>query len=261
MIITCPSCSKKYQIGLDSFKGAQRSVRCSGCHHSWTAAKPDSPLEELPVNPQTPSVSAPPKQPANTNPAHPALKPQHQKSPQTPPPQTEKESQPMGPESIGDSQPSSLFAVIRHHNLDWLILVIAGIALAFVLFVQRDALTNLAPQISTFDNWKIVSNDPEILRVEEVNYLITHIEDGSRLVVEGVIYNPSSETQDLPKLKITTWDECLDGKGGYRKCMLRSWNHQLKQTQVPAGSKLSFKAIAPSRGGSIKGAEVTFDQD
>ena len=75
MIITCPSCTTRFQIGDNALGPAGRRVRCAKCGESWwqepVAAEPEPQPEQVPVEaepdapsiPRNPTVDEPPVEP------------------------------------------------------------------------------------------------------------------------------------------------------------------------------------------------------
>ena len=67
MILTCPSCSTRYQADSARFVSPGRNVRCAKCGHVWFQTAPDVEPEPEPV--LEPVAAEPPPEPAPNVPA------------------------------------------------------------------------------------------------------------------------------------------------------------------------------------------------
>ena len=50
MIITCPSCKKKFNIDINLIPSEGRNLQCGSCEHIWFYKKQDSILKPLQIN-------------------------------------------------------------------------------------------------------------------------------------------------------------------------------------------------------------------
>ena len=50
MIITCPSCKKKFNIDINLIPSEGRNLQCGSCEHIWFYKKEDPIPEPLPIN-------------------------------------------------------------------------------------------------------------------------------------------------------------------------------------------------------------------
>ena len=50
MIITCPSCKKKFNIDINLIPSKGRDLQCGSCEHIWFYKKEDQILEPLQIN-------------------------------------------------------------------------------------------------------------------------------------------------------------------------------------------------------------------
>ena len=50
MIITCPSCKKKFNIDINLIPSEGRNLQCGSCEHIWFYKKEDQILETLQIN-------------------------------------------------------------------------------------------------------------------------------------------------------------------------------------------------------------------
>ncbi len=68
MLITCPTCSSTYQIGLTALGPKGRPVRCTRCQTVWFAAGTDAVKVAFDIDPPTPMQAAPPAKAADASP-------------------------------------------------------------------------------------------------------------------------------------------------------------------------------------------------
>ena len=50
MIITCPSCKKKFNIDINLIPSEGRDLQCGSCEHIWFYKKQEPILEPLQIN-------------------------------------------------------------------------------------------------------------------------------------------------------------------------------------------------------------------
>lgn len=224
MIITCPSCTKKYLLEAATFPETGRQVRCGECATVWWQEA----LEILTLDPQKEGVVE------NAKKSH-SLNPRINNYDRS----FEEEEQPRG-----------IKAFIHRFYLDWIIIILAFVIIAYVLYQERATLFEHAPSLKQALNTKMKgkqSTSTPGFTVQNLNYDATHHNNVPHLAITGELVNISAKTIPVPSLVIT-----ISGKNGGQDMPTKShkWNHANKNEQLLPGGRLVFQSLTPHPGWS-----------
>ena len=225
MIITCPSCQKKYQIDNSTMPEEGRQVRCGECGNIWWQEA----FETLTLDPRREGIIERDRAiPHNINPGLNKLE------------RTIEE----------EEKPRGFKAFIHNYYLDWLVIVFALFIVLFVTYRERGTLFDQAPSFKQIINPRIGGNPGAPgpgLMVQGINYDATHHNNIPHLVITGELVNVSSQSVSVPPLTIT-----VSGKnnGQEVKPKSHSWQHANKNEQLLPGGRLPFQSLVTHPGWS-----------
>lgn len=263
MILTCPACSKKYQVPRDAVGAAGRQVRCASCGNSWLA-KPELHLtEETPVVAQPVVEAAPvPVIPAESKAvAEPASPFAHMQQNATvdsaPTPVVESAAQPAPYQTISpqsyqpvdyeeEEAPSSYAHGKRGGR--WLL----PVGLLALLGLGGFALSTMQPGVFGNVISQIGLSKPAAppLKLESHAEFSNKTEDGKQentVAVGGKITNNGNETVTVPDITANVLDKA--GKGVYH------WTINPPQKSLAAHASETFDDTAlnvPATGRTVQ---------
>jgi len=202
MILSCPSCSKRYVVPDSAIGPGGRQVRCASCRRSWFQQPPvDPPADRAATEPAATPVA---EQPAR--PAEPAPPPQ--------PPFAERDS---------FLQPR------RNPAKTWTIIAIVAAALmtAAVFGIQYFGLPELGQRmgipVQSGDALAIVDESARPRRLESGNDM---------LEVSGAIVNRTDQVQRVPQIRA----ELKDGDGR----VIYSWSIAPPAPEIQPNGRMAF---------------------
>jgi predicted Zn finger-like uncharacterized protein len=219
MILTCPACSKRYQVDESKFPPAGRTVRCAKCGHQWFQMPPDPGpdpgifVEEpqpAPEPPQPQPVTEPPPEPVYREPApepEPELPPRPAAFTREPADFQRSYAPARGPEGVGKPPrpPSHVMAKLGL-GLGWLGLVGLVLAIGWSALQYRQKVMAHWPQSASL--YSTLGLKPAAgFQVTADNYRKT-VEDGQPvLVVTGHLINQGDAEIRAPKILAVLSDE------------------------------------------------------
>lgn len=193
MILTCPSCSTRYQADSARFVPPGRNVRCAKCGHVWFQTPPE--IEPEP-EPALEPVAAPPPEPAPA-PAAPiapvsmqsAIKPSERPQPAPPRPR-----RPSRNAMIADA-------------VAWAALIFLAITIGWAAVQYRQTIVELWPGVSPLYDVLGLPVETEGIALQDVAYQ-HEVEDGQPvLAVMGKIVNISDRELPVPVIRVMLSDE------------------------------------------------------
>lgn len=232
MIITCPSCAKRYAIPDNMISDEGREVRCDACGTQWFFKKPQPPLEgqETPKDPQ----------------GHPIDKKQQRT--------LDQETQnPIKKKSISS-------------KIGWFLFLLSIVALISSVVVARHRLVQIFPATKAVFislGLKVDHQDHHGLTFQNIQPLFQESHSGEQQIsITGELTNKSSKTLVFKGITFSALGSCqkapllarishfLDGKSS-DNCVLLSWHFEPSDTKLLAGESVTFESQAPQK---IEGA-------
>ncbi len=155
-------------------------------------------------------------------------------------------------------------------NLGWILLLITLLALGFGIVMGRtvieDKLPFTKPVYALMGLAETV--DTEGLVFEDLRPMVEDVDNsdgtiGKRLMLAGVVSNPTSEVKDIKSLSIYVKGDCknvswLDRfvttmikRKGSNQCVLETWDYVPSDTKIYPGERVAFETGAPR---AIEGA-------
>ena len=193
MILTCPSCSTRYQADSARFVPPGRNVRCAKCGHVWFQVAPESEPEPEPV--LDPVVAAPsePPPPAEAPAAPATLEGVIKPAQQSPPPR---------PGKRRSAQGSVLADAIA-----WAALVVLALTIGWAAVQYRQAIVDLWPGVAPL--YEVVGLSVETEGIALIDVAYQHeVEDGQPvLAVSGKIVNVSDRELPVPEIRVMLSDQ------------------------------------------------------
>jgi len=224
MIITCPSCDKKYLIENHSMPDKGRQVRCGDCGTMWW----QEPSDIMTLDPSKQGIREIDRIPHNINPGLTKL---------------EKTIE-------AEEKPRGLKAFLQNYYLDWLIIVFALLIVVYVTYRERGTLFDQAPTFKRAINPRIGGNPGAPgpgLMIQGINYDATHHNNLPHLIVTGELVNVSTQSVPVPPLTIT-----ITGKNNGQDMAPKShkWRHTNKGEQLMPGGRIPFQSMTQHPGWS-----------
>lgn len=261
MIITCPSCSARYDVAAAGFSPVGRKVRCAKCGENWhqepeEVSVDDVNTEEMEaateVGVEAPEASAPP--PVHDEPdleddiafaepdPEPVAKPVKKASAKKPPKKkSPKKKTPKAKRSVGQQ-----LAVAAGWTL--LALFIGGTAYGFSSY--KADIVRLWPATATL---YAAFNDPVDLRgmeFQQVAYKHVYEDGVPVLSISGQVVNVSNARLSVPKVRVGLRDE--------NKKELYYWTFGLPETALEPEQSAEFVTRLSAPPISAKDLEITF---
>ena len=206
MILTCPSCSSRYNVDAAAFQQKARKVRCANCGHRWKAQPPVDDPQSADLELESPAVEKSKEQVqaavAAANPVRRPAAATHEKL---------RASKPVG----------------------WMLSVGVVVLLLVSAIIGRNGIVGKFPATAAVYQSVGLSIDQDFgLEFKDVT-LDWQREGGAFvLVVEGEIVNLSEANQVIPPVRMAI----LDGEG-------RELQHEyfeLDENELSAGNRINF---------------------
>jgi predicted Zn finger-like uncharacterized protein len=270
MILTCPSCDKRFQVPDGAVGPAGRKVRCSSCRHVWFQA-PETAPAETPVPAEAPVVPAP------TEPEPMAPRPQAPEP--LPAPSDDDDADAGQDDSVAMPWPTP-DDMARHRAPEfditrvvgpskagaddrpgrgglWLLfaVVLLVVALGAALYYWRDQVMRAVPQsIPAYAAAGLIAPpNSSGLRLDDVAFEVVEDDGNKSLIVTGRVLNEAGEVKQLPMLR----GELLDANGQ----VVTFWVFPASDGVLGPGEQTSFRDVYPNP--PVSGSEtdlfVTFE--
>jgi predicted Zn finger-like uncharacterized protein len=194
MILTCPSCSTRYQADSARFVAPGRNVRCAKCGHIWFQTAPDAEPEPEPVlepvvvaPPSDPEPSAP--EPVTAAPLSSILKPQ---AAETPPRPKKRKAAKGG---------------VLADAIAWAALIFLAVTIGWAAVQYRQTIVELWPGIAPL--YEVVGLPVETEGIALIDVAYQHeVEDGQPVLsVTGKIVNVSDRELPVPIIRVMLSDQ------------------------------------------------------
>lgn len=197
MILTCPSCSTRYQADSARFVSPGRNVRCAKCGHVWFQTAPDVEPEPEPV--LEPVAAEPPPEPAPNVPAPEA------------PATLGSVIQPVQPRP--EPEPVRKRARRRANNgiladaIAWAALILLAVMIGWAAVQYRQTIVELWPGVAPL--YEVVGLPVETEGIALIDVAYQHeVEDGQPVLsVTGKIVNVSDRELPVPIIRVMLSDE------------------------------------------------------
>lgn len=270
MILSCPSCSARFNVKAEALGTNGRTVKCAKCAHKWHAMPEGAPA---PAAAATPPPAPPPPPAAETAappPPPPPQAPAAEEAPPPPPPQPEAEDTPPPPPPpdsaaeidldeaperppIPPRQRGGQPAPQKGSTLKWWIALVAVIViLSSAAVIWRKAIVVMyAPANKLF----MMINLPIdtlghglVIHTPETGLSI----DGSDrvLTIKGQIENTTGRIVDVPILRASL----RDTKGAE----LQKWTFTAEEPRVLPGERVIYETEARNPAQGATGLDITF---
>lgn len=237
MILTCPSCSTRYQADAAKFPAAGRQVRCAKCGNSWHQAAPEPEPIAIEALEVPEPVEAPP--PDNGGDLRGASTPSpvraYAPAASVPPPP---------PGQLGQK-----LAVAA----GWIGLILAVLAIGYSAVRYRQEIAVAWPQSAGVYSSLGMHVDASGIDFRGVDYR-RETEDGQTvLAVSGTIVNVAKRALPVPQsVRVTLSD--ADNHEVYH------WTFQPKATTLKPGQSVAFITRLSSPPATARHLEVRFDK-
>jgi predicted Zn finger-like uncharacterized protein len=224
MILTCPSCSSRYQVDAAAFQGKPRKVRCANCGHRWKATAPDDEAEANAIE-------------------------------LAPPPSAEQEEKvraAVTPKTV--RRPSAVSAKRSGSPVGWLLGVGAVVLLLVSVVIGRNGIVGKFPATAAMYQSVGLPVDQDIgLEFKDVT-LDWQREGGAFvLVVEGEIVNLSDVNQAIPPVRMAILDS--DGRE------LQHEYFNVDESEIGAGNRVNFSGRMVDPIDQGENFRLTFEQE
>ena len=195
MILTCPSCSTRYQADSARFVAPGRNVRCAKCGHVWFQTAPEAEPEPEPVlepvaeTPPAPDPESSTPEPATAAPLSSIIKPQPVEAP--PRPKRRK------------TQKSSVLA----DAIAWAALIFLAVTIGWAAVQYRQTIVELWPGLAPL--YEVVGLPVESEGIALIDVAYQHeVEDGQPVLsVSGKIVNVSDRELPVPVIRVMLSDQ------------------------------------------------------
>lgn len=228
MLLTCPTCSTKYQVPDGSIPAEGRKVRCTSCSNVWHQ-KPeeeafDLVLEEAPPEEQVQVEAAP--------------QPEPEPEPVVSEDEPRKFKRPDAPETLIQRKPKKKRGFLRGFTWILLLLLLGAVGAGAIVFRQQiiDRLPENAKYQAAdlYDMAGLSFRLPGYgLKIDVTKSSRQSRDDVPVLVIEGKVTNVSKRTRDVPRIRASLKDK--DDKE------LQSWLFKLKEATLDPDATVTFK--------------------
>ena len=194
MILTCPSCSTRYQADSARFVAPGRNVRCAKCGHVWFQTAPEREPEPEPVLEPVEAPLLPDPVQSDPAPATPTIlqgvvKPARQKAP---PRSTTRRSAKDG--LLADA-------------IAWAALILLSVTIGWAAVQYRQTIVELWPGVALLYEVVGLPVDAEGIALIDVAYQ-HEVEDGQPVLsVTGKVVNVSDRELPVPVIRVMLSDE------------------------------------------------------
>lgn len=227
MLLTCPSCSTKYQVPDGSIPPDGRKVRCTSCAHVWHQGPEeetfDLVLEEAPPEEQV-EVEPQPEPKPEPEPVLSGDEPRKFKRPET-------------PETLIQRKPKKKRGILR--GFTWLLLLLLLGAVGAGAIVFRQKIIDYLPENAKYqaaDIYDMMGLPFKLpgygLKIDVTKSSRQSRDDVPVLVIEGKVTNVSRRTRNLPRIRASLRDK-TDKE-------LQSWLFKLKEATLEPDGTATF---------------------
>jgi predicted Zn finger-like uncharacterized protein len=194
MILTCPSCSTRYQADSARFVPPGRNVRCAKCSHVWFQPAPDHEVEPEPE----PVVAAPVPEPAVAAAETPLS---------TMAPSRFGEMPPGADRTVPVEREDRSFAVRLAQFSGWLVLFLLIASIGWASVEYRQAIANLWPPSASVYAFLGMPVNVRGIALIDVSYQQA-VEDGQQVLsVTGKVVNISDRELPVPVVRVVLTDQ------------------------------------------------------
>jgi len=221
MILTCPSCQKRFVVDDSALRPAGRTVRCSRCRHTWHEPAPAGPAA-----PEPPRIVVEPPAPRPPE----RVRPRRETS------------------AAVDQTRRRLSAAA----LAWIALAVVVVAVVGGFLAMRESVVTAFPAAERIYAAIGLAEEPgvglDLRRVASREVA----RNGSRvLMVEGEIANISDKVRDVPRMRAALFDE--------RDRELRSWTFSAPDPKLVPGEASKFVTELESPPAGAVRLTIVFD--
>jgi predicted Zn finger-like uncharacterized protein len=197
MILTCPSCSTRYQADSARFAPPGRNVRCAKCSHVWFQTAPEAEPEPEPI--LEPVVVPPPEPEPEPAPPAPVAAPATLQSAIKP---LREEAQPRPARPRRPPQGSILADAVA-----WAALIFLAVTIGWAAVQYRQTIVELWPGVSPLYEVLGLPVETEGIALTDVAYQ-HEVEDGQPVLsVTGKIVNVTDRELPVPVIRVMLSDE------------------------------------------------------
>ena len=198
MILTCPSCSTRYQADSTRFARPGRNVRCAKCGHVWFQTAPDVEPEPEPV--LEPVLVPPPPEPVQSEPA-PSMATTLGGVVQPLPSQAE-----APPVRKRPRRPASKTSIMAD-AIAWAALIFLAVTIGWAAVQYRQTIAELWPGVVPL--YEVLGLPVENEGIALIDVAYQHeVEDGQPvLAVTGKVVNVSDRELPVPIIRVMLSDE------------------------------------------------------
>jgi len=224
MILTCPSCSSRYQVDAVAFQEKPRKVRCANCGHRWKASAPPEEANVTDIELAPPSANQ----------------------------QEERVRAAVTPKSV--RRPARAEAKRSGSPVGWLLALGAVVLLFVSVVIGRNGIVGKFPATAAvYQSVGLQVEQDFGLEFKDVT-LDWQREGGAFvLVVEGEIVNLSDTDQPIPPVRMAI----LDSEG-------RELQHEyfdVGESEIEAGNRVNFSGRMVDPIDKGENFRLTFEQD
>lgn len=204
MIVTCPSCSRRYSIDDSFFAKGQRQVRCTGCANVWNQ-------EYIEQAPQKNSLNISQQQ---------AL---------------ENYFKDLGAPSK-NSKP--------YKKLSWAFYGLGVVCLFAWIFLSRETVALRFPILNDFGKVLSMNHTHDFsqINIQDIHFERTEKRSEKYIVISGEIQNNGKKTINIPKLQIIFYGSCADKNK--KNCILFQQSFAVSEETLLPNERLSFETPA-----------------
>lgn len=227
MKLVCPSCESGFLVDATAIGPKGRKVRCGRCGNSWLAMPVEAIPDEAPAPSQTPAFEHE-DQPADAVAWSDDPLP---KLTQFDEPRRRSRGARRMPR-LQRNRPASLGG--------WALFALVAAVFVAGVVVSRQQIMAFAPATGSLYALVGLADEPPLptlptiqLRLQEVTSNRRQVNGTSELIIEGKIFNPTDEPQDVPPLVATL----MDPTG----IELKRWVFAAESETLPPGGRVSFQ--------------------
>ena len=237
MILTCPSCSTRYQADSARFAPPGRNVRCAKCSHIWFQPAPEKELEPEP-EPEA-VIAREPSPPAGTS-----------QSPLTGM-VASLGAAPAGEDRVmPPEREDRSFTVRLAQAVGWLVLFLLVASIGWASIQYRQAIANLWPPSASIYSFLGMPVNVRGIALIDVSYQQA-VEDGQQVLsVSGKVVNVSDRELPVPVIRVVLTDQA--------KRELYHWTFDVGVSSLKPGAQSPFVTRLSSPPPDARNVDIRF---